>query len=586
MGNYWKELGKKVPAAKEERDLGRRLFHEYREKGYLSLTNRELSELPLEVIIDFFNRQTAVHGTSSPAGRKRHSRWMEGNSYCFFNIRGGGKGRQTGDLVRSAMLLTLLRVEAVHLAPVMAIDGENLNSLHSHSILNADLVNSRAEGLGFTGDEQLAGFIEGAHSLNMAVGMDLPLTLSARGEALLHKPEFFRWIKLDLSGPGGLYGGETYSSILSQESQDNLCREINAFVGNKRDRGLPYGEIGRMLREEGYYPVPVNKERGRGVPAFISYDREEGSPLFANSSQESGLTTFSFDRDGAVRYFSRIIPLWQERYRADFFYIDSLAPSFQGDAPDGEAPGKGQVAMVIEAARTKKASTGFLTTGRPENFMPFGEAGFNGLVDRVGGVRQDRRYMESLLRPEGLRRGSRLLSLGSPDPYSHTAGRRLARNHFLSRFLTEQGLAKYEYMGFADGSPGFIPSLGARKNVEWREGRDQLASYHILEDIYHRVKEKLIKGKRVRTYLDDRICWWIIKSGKSLIIPVISVENDDMLPPGEFSIDPAEFLSPGAAPSLMEYDFRSATGSLILYMGGPLPLERIPYRSFKLYTIN
>jgi hypothetical protein len=607
MGDYWKKLHQLLPAEGEDRERARKLFHDYQHRGYLVMTNRELLELPLRVIIDFFNRSCALHRGSSPVSRKHDARWMVESDICFFNIRGTGLGRGTGDLVRSAILLTNLRTDTVHLAPFTQNAGENVNSLLSHTHINEDLVNRNLLLQGVTAEDQLEGFIQAAHSLKIKVGMDLPLALSTEAEALVRRPDLFRWIKLNPVSPYILEQGHSFVNEIGKESQIHLGERIKSLVEEKKKTGLPYAEIRSILKEEGYYPIPVNSERARGIPFFVTYDESEGTAQFTNSSQESKLTTFLFthplnekervENISGEDYFSRIFPLWQKKYNPDFIYFDSLAPSYEEDIPYNETPTPGQISHFIQNAREQKRYTGVMTSGTPDQLEILAQAGFNIILDRTSPVRQDRFYMEQLLNCESQLREfnkerkhsvSLLFPLGQLEQNSHTALQRVRRNHFLSRFLgcgpSRRG--KYEAMGFNDGSSGFIPSLVKKRNLEWSESREHLLSYHYLEDIYSKERAFLDRGKIIHIHLDDRVFWWVIKSGKGLIVPLISVENNDMLPPNRIDIDLDPFLSTHRAPSIMEYDFESPTGNLILFMGGSLPLERIPYRSFRLFTIK
>ncbi|MDC7221923.1 MAG: hypothetical protein PQJ59_18475 [Spirochaetales bacterium] len=605
MGDYWKQLHHRFPPSHEERALSLRLFQEYSRLGYLRRLNRELLETPLPVIVDFFQRSTALHSGRSPVSRKHDSRWMCESDYCFFNIRGAGQGRRPGDLVRAAFLLTGLRVDAVHLAPLTRAAGENLNALMSHSQVNRDLLCPEL-GEDFTAEDQLYGFVEAAHSLGIKVGFDLPLTLSRDGEVLYHRPEMFRWIKLDSRRGFDRESGLPFAREISREVQEDYARRIKEIVQKHLDRGIPYAKMGAYVREEGFFPVPVNAQRGKGVPYFITYDRDEQKPLFSQSSQESEMTTFQFTFPGddfreeqkeAADYFSRIFPLWQNKFRIDFIYTDSLAPAWEDSELPGETPTPGQISRQVSLGKGTKRFAGAMTSGLPARSDQIAESGFNLIIDRSNVMRQDREYMNRQLYLYDLlaeinqakrQTFSVVYHLGYAERNSLSCQQRLRRNHFLSRFLNcgMSRRSKYEAMGLNDGSSGFTTSLRERKNLEWSENRESLDFYHNLEDIYEREKVLLNKGKILHYHLDDRVFWWVIGAGKKLLIPVISVENEDMLPPGEQEINLSPFLKTSKAPTVMEYDFQSPSGNLVLFMGGHLPVERIPYRNFRLYSIS
>ena len=605
MGDFWKILNKKFPPSAEEKDLSLHLFQEYSRKGYLGRLNRELVEIPLPVIADFFHRSTSLHGDSSPVSRRRDSRWMCESDYCFFNIRAAGLGRRPGHFMGAAMLLTGLRTDAVHLAPLTRQAGENVNALLSHSHINPDLLCPELEGL-YSDEEQLNGFIEAAHSLGIKVGFDLPLTLSWDGEVLFHRPDMFRWIKLDAQKGFDRESGRPFSEEISRDVQEEYAARIRKIVEKNLSRGISYDRMGPLIREEGFFPVPVNSRRGKGVPYFITYDETEGKPLFSQSSQDSEMTTFQFsypsgsggeEIGGTGDYYARIFPLWQKRFHIDFLYIDSLGAAWEDAGQPRETPTTDQISRQIGKGRETRRYAGAMTTGRPLQTDKIIQSGFNLIIDRSGVSRQDREYMEKQLELYRILRETNgkksqhfsiVYHLGYQERGSMSSQQRVRRNHFLSRFLGCGGgrRCKYESMGLNDGSSGLTASLRERKNLEWSEDRESLEFYHHLEDVYDKNKVLLEKGEIIDSHLDDRIFWWIIKKGRELLIPVISVENEDMLPPGECAIDVSPYLPSRKAPTIMEYDFNSSTGNLVLFMGGRLSVDRIPYRSFRLYSIN
>jgi len=606
MGDYWKRLHKLLPPSDEEKHLSLQLFNEFREKGYLNRLNRELAEFPLPVTVDFINRCIQLHGAVSPVNRKRDSRWMCETDFCFFNIRAGGTGRKTGDLVRSVLLLTGVRARGVHLAPVTRIAGENLNALTSHSHINPDLACPELEQFDLTPEEQLAGFVEAAHAMNFRVGFDLPLTLSWDAEVLYHKPGMFRWIKLDASRGYARESDLPFLQEISGEIQADYAKRITDIVNKQLARNVPWSRMGGFVRDEGFYPVPINTQRGLGVPYYITFDEEECCPQFSQSSQTTGMTTFMFTfpgREGEIihneaeSYFSRIFPLWQEKYAIDFLYTDSREPAEKSSDHHRETPTGEQMRRLIGTNRRRKRFSGHMTSGEADQADLFAGNGFDLILDRTAPVRQDRAYMEEQLalgeemlswNGKGRQTFSIAFSQGYTERGSLTSLQRVRRNHFLARFLFcgARRRSKYEFMGTNDGSSGFINALGQAQNLEWSEDRSSADFYHTLEDIYRKEAAVLGKGEILHYSLDDRCFWWIIKGGRGLLVPVISVENEDMLPPGHLEIDITPYLPSRKSPAVLEYDFSSPSGNLVLFMGGTLSVDRIPYRNFRLYSIS
>ena len=459
------------PLSGEERTRSLQLFQEYSRQGYLNRLNRELSEETLSVIVDFFHRSTALHSGTSPVSRKRDSRWMCESDFCFFNIRGAGTGRKQGDFIRSALLLTGIRADAVHLAPLTRSAGENLNALVSHSHVSSDLLCPELDEKEFTPEDQLSGLVEAAHSLGIKVGFDLPLTLSWDGEVLFHRPEMFRWIKLDGTRRYDRESGLPFAREISREVQEGYARRIREIVDRKLSQGVPYSRMGSFIRDEGFFPVPVNAQRGRGIPYFITYDEAEGKPQFSQSSQESDMTTFQFtypggDRDEELQetgdYYSRIFPLWQKKFRIDFLYMDSLSPAWEEEGSLREMPTTGQINRQIRNGKETKRYAGAMTSGSPARAEQIADSGFNLIIDRSGVRRQDREFMERQLSLydtlKDINKGKRqdfsiVYHLGFAERGSLSSLQRIRRNHFLSRFLGcgSGRRSKYESMGLNDG---------------------------------------------------------------------------------------------------------------------------------------
>ena len=79
--------------------------------------------------------------------------------------------------------------------------------------------------------------------------------------------------------------------------------------------------------------------------------------------------------------------------------------------------------------------------------------------------------------------------------------------------------------------------------------------------------------------------WKIFAIVTALLIAVISVENEDLLPPEPLRIDYAAYLKEADALSVLEYDFRGNRGLLQLSANTIIDTGSVPYRGFRLYVV-
>ena len=71
-----------------------------------------------------------------------------------------------------------------------------------------------------------------------------------------------------------------------------------------------------------------------------------------------------------------------------------------------------------------------------------------------------------------------------------------------------------------------------------------------------------------------------------LLIAIVSVENEDLLPPEPIRIDYASYLKDSAAMTVLEYDFVEERGLLRLSADTLIEAGGIPYRGFRLYAVT
>jgi len=99
---------------------------------------------------------------------------------------------------------------------------------------------------------------------------------------------------------------------------------------------------------------------------------------------------------------------------------------------------------------------------------------------------------------------------------------------FLARYLSA-GLArrpKYEVMGVQDMSYGLYESNVTEKNLTWVGDENHTLAYHFIEDIYATHKGCISNATITRREVNDRHAWWVIDSGRRVLIPVVFYHAD------------------------------------------------------------
>ncbi|MCK5735485.1 MAG: hypothetical protein KAH21_03360, partial [Spirochaetaceae bacterium] len=67
---------------------------------------------------------------------------------------------------------------------------------------------------------------------------------------------------------------------------------------------------------------------------------------------------------------------------------------------------------------------------------------------------------------------------------------------------------------------------------------------------------------------------------------VISVENEDLIPPEPLRIDYSSYLKEVETMTVLEYDFQGNRGLLHLSADTFIETGNIPYRGFRLYAVT
>jgi len=96
----------------------------------------------------------------------------------------------------------------------------------------------------------------------------------------------------------------------------------------------------------------------------------------------------------------------------------------------------------------------------------------------------------------------------------------------------------------------------------------------------------LENGERLDKHLGPKEAWWVIRSRLGLLIAIVSVENQNLLPPESLRIDYSSYIKGARAMSVLEHDFQDARGLLRLSTNTFIDVSAIPYRGFRLFVIT
>jgi hypothetical protein len=610
MDSLWKKVNHLLEPQDIHKEEAQGLLKEYESKGCLKRLNRQLLEYPLTVTANFFYRLSLLHSNKSPIYRKRDSRWIAQKDITRINLKAAYTPGLKANFLQSAMLLPALRTGAVQLDPFTESEHDSAIRLLSHSKIDKSLIIPELEELGFSGEQQLECFIQAAHLCGMVVGLDLSFHLSRDAEALYRRPELFRWIKLDPQRHHIPWNHLSYDEMLSEPQQEQICTEIKEMVSRPEMDVSDRFFMNRELRRAGYFPVPSNRENRGYIPLFIVYDNEKDEAVFTSHSEDLHITSFRFYKadnpqakgqyqNQTIDYFSRIFSLWQPR-GFDFLFLDGAIgvqedenqPAFHAEGPDASI-----LKQLLDNVRAKKKSAGIIGSGKVEHLDESLTLGFNSIVNQEDPLRLDRGYIEkSLAQQKELKifnqnrkiPGTIYTKLSLAEQNSHSFSQKVHLEHFCCRFMNcgQAGRRKFEMMGINDGSAGYGASLRHKSSLIWREDRGFLDKYHTLEDIFQKHSHTLDKGEIVDIRVDEHYAWWLIKGPSEMLAAVVSVENDEMLAPPLLELDLSNYMKEFQTPNILEYDFKSPSGNLVLTMSDFIEVYHLGYRGYRLYSIK
>ncbi len=378
------------------------LVKEYRHRGCLPHTPKELLALSDEVITAFYAILMDSKVPVSPVADQPDSGWITQSSACFVNIRATGLvDGQFGTFVQASKLLPGLRVKALHLAPFLEYEFGTVYAIRSLKTIAPQLLHPGLLEAGLRAPLQLDAFIQAAHVLGKAVGFDLEPHTAQYSIPALEVPEAFRWIKVFPQDRNWLDYMQTPESIYTQEVQDRLAAEVRTLVtGFLRDHSLhtfdeeendsaealankrqAFQDAVQLMIREGYWTVPAHAWDSDGLPKFDGY-HADGYPKFQylnrqgndSSSQAFHIVTpFAFYRHlplqgtnlrqkpetnpSALDLFCSAFLHWRDRHHFDFVRHDSVDHVFDsifdndGNWPLSDRPTPTVLAEFIRRSR-------------------------------------------------------------------------------------------------------------------------------------------------------------------------------------------------------------------------------------------
>ena len=567
--NVWKRLSRLFPADDDQAARGAAMFREYESRGYLGGPAAQILKSELPVTADFFRRVALMHSCESPILRRRDTRWMSEFDYTLMNIRAAGTDGEPGNFLSAALFLATLRTRGIILAPVTRGAADNLYSLESHAVLRAELADPQALEAGVVPEVQMAAFSEAAHLMGLVLGFDLDYRVDPLAAVVLNRPDLFFWTK------GGGFDPD-------ERVQDELRDEVRSRVASVRKTGVT------VQRE-----VFASSLGMTGLAALPSSDGSGRTALALRYGTADGIGEH---RSDAVAYWGRVFDLWRDRYGFDFLLLRGTRES---GSSSPEIPDRSLVRKAADAARKAgvRRNIGVAAEGDASEVESFGVQGVDLVLDDDAEAKADRKWFEAALDlDEKLRRvnlGRKLrfsvpLAVDPGDTDSRPRRERALIKRFVARFLGAGPSRRplLETMGAPEGAWGYQTSLTHPVPLGWMPDPADAGKAGILEDVARDYADMIEGGERLDRHVGDRSAWWVIRSKRGLLIAIVSVENEDLLPPEPIRINYASYLKETAAMTVLEYDFVEERGLLRLSADTLIEAGGIPYRSFRLYAVT
>ncbi|MBN2657018.1 MAG: hypothetical protein JXR86_08150 [Spirochaetales bacterium] len=562
----WKDLSRLFPPSAEEAETARTLFIAYEKKGYLRGEDLSPRTNSKAVIIDFYHRLALMRSPESPVRRKKKADWMNERDYARFSHR-DLDGIESFPFFLQLSHLPSIRAGALILAPFTANRKGELNTVDSHSRICDLYCDRELLERGFSREEQFHLFIEAVHLLGKCVGYTLDYRMDRFAVAVMRRPELFRWIDRN--------SGIPYREMLVEEKQKEITAKVNSLVNaflqnlNRAPSDGDYDVLRSCLQESGLWTVPSCLDGSQQLPYLHS---EQSGPVPHFSSGVENLTSFKFHlttdsreslrpagmrNEMAVNYYGSLYIKWRDSFSFDLIKMGGLDFIDDAEQKSADSPDLEIVSQVLARTRGAISHTGVIGSVSSGG-ESLSDAGFNILFRERGDEPLDRSYMDDFFRSSRYHSG---LSTALPVRFGNESS---LRRLFLARFSgTEKNrIPKYEL------------------------NREDSDLYHRIENVFTRYRDLVKKGALEGFFVDDFIAWWIIRSGNNLLVPLLSLDNHHDSVPRQIEIDYSAVNRASRILSVLEYDFNSSRGDLFLCGDDSILCENLPYRGFRLYSVQ
>ncbi|MBI9099584.1 MAG: hypothetical protein JEY91_13985 [Spirochaetaceae bacterium] len=564
----WKDLSRLFPANPDEAEKSRSLFIFYEKNGYVNQGELSPGSSGKAVIIDFFYRLSLLRSAESPIHRKKKASWIHERDFTYFNHRILPLIDEF-PLFAQLSALPAMRISAVIFAPFTSNRKKEINTVDSHSVICDDFCDSDLLEKGISREEQFHLLIEAVHLLGKCVGYSLDYRVDRFAVPVLRRPDLFRWIDVNSI--------QSYREMLTEAQQNEIVRKINNIVNDYLGKlstgptGEDYNQIRKLLKDAGYWTIPSCCSNSDQLPSYDSSDK--GSfPVFRGGDEN--LTSFKFymNPGGAVNgaaldYYSSLYIKWRDNFSFDFIKFQGIDYADDEKMRKADCPSLDMIRKVIRKTMGKISHTGIVGSlcKNPETMLA---SGFNTIFYHDSSFSVDHRFMDrnfnlnTYLLEINRKKRKQLSIVLHGGLYSEDIIRRV----FISRFLNcnDSYRPKYEI---------------------WNSMTDDRL-YNMIENLYTRYREFVRKGQIVKHYTDEKVSWWIVRHGSNLLIPVVSLDNPEEQNPGNLLIDYSDVISSSRVLSVLEYDFTSSGGNLFLCGDDKIHCEDLPYRGFRLFSVQ
>ncbi|RKX95863.1 MAG: hypothetical protein DRZ90_09640, partial [Spirochaetes bacterium] len=379
---------------------------------------------------------------------------------------------------------------------------------------------------------------------------------------VLNRPDLFFWTKDGEFTP-------------DEAVQDELREEVRSRVAAVRKTGVA------MDRK-----VYSSALEMTGLAALPSTDGTSRTSLALRLAANGDIGEH---RDTAVAYWGRVFDLWRDRYGFDFLLLKGTR----------EFSDRSLARKAADAARKAgvRRNIGVAAEGKTFDVESFGVQGVDLVFDDDAEEKADMDWfgktfaLDEKLRRVNLGRKLRFSVPLAVNPGEKESRPRRERAHikrFVARFLGSGPSRRplLETMGALEGAWGYRGTIERAVSMGWLPDASDAAIGHSIEDVAGLYKDMIDGGERLDKHVSGRSAWWVIRSRRGLLIAVISVENEDLLPPEPMKIDYSSYLKEKETMTVLEYDFRGDRGLLHLSVDTFIDTGNIPYRGFRLYVVT